>query len=396
MFRKQNIVYVNFSQYDNVGRILDFLRENFSVVIHFSYDHLRLKQARPSYLRLYENGKLVKETQLIKMRMPGILQFLSLPIIGILIIGQTLFWVLILKKKYKSLQIFLTFNAFSAWIGNLMRNLKLVKKTVFWVGDYFPPTHPQWQISIARKIYWIFDRKAIRKAGKLIFTNKKILSFLQTKGIIQKSKINYQIIPIGCKVVHLGGDLNWHLGKSTHSKEIIVGFLGMIKENQGIELIFEILPKLKKRFPSIKLEIIGSGPQEEFYKKRAKNMSDFVKFFGFIENQDIIQKIIQRWSIGLAPYKPDKNNPSHWCDPSKIKFYLSVGVPVLTTDVTYMSREIKKNKAGIIINYNNHEEIIKAVETLLQNNNFFSKNAYELAKKYDYKKIYQGLFKSLS
>lgn len=384
MLRKQNIVYVNFSQYDNVGRILDFLRENFSVVIHFSYDHLRLKQARPSYLRIYEKGKLIKEIKLIKMRTPDFLRYPSLPFVGILILTQTIFYIFLLKRKYKSLQIFLTFNAFSAWIGNILRDIKLIKKTIFWVGDYFPPTHPEWGIAIARKIYWLFDQSGMHRADKLIFTNQKMLTFLKTQGIIQKRKA-FQIIPIGCKVP---------TSYIENRENYILGFLGMVKENQGLELIFDILPKLKMRFPALKFEIIGSGPEEDFYKKRAKNMSGFVKFFGFIENQDIIQKTITRWSIGFAPYKPDINNPSYWCDPSKIKFYLSAGVPVLTTDVTYMASAIKKHKAGIIIDYRNHEQITQAVGLLLRKKVFFRKNAYELAKKYDYKKVYAKLFNS--
>src|SRR5258708_33289686 len=135
---KRSVVYVNFAQYDNTGRILDFLLEHFDVVIQFSYDHLRLKSGRKSnFLRIYENGILVEERKLKRFRTPSSFLFLSLPLVAISMILETLYYIFILRIYYGKFDQYFTVNAFSESIGIIAKRMNLVKKTVFWIWDYF-------------------------------------------------------------------------------------------------------------------------------------------------------------------------------------------------------------------------------------------------------------------
>lgn len=98
MKKKQSLVYVNFAPYDNAGRILDYLIQNFSVVLHFSYDHLRLKKGRRSKLTLYKNGEIVFAKNLIWLRTHPTLLFPSLPLVAAVIMLQTIWYTFVYKK----------------------------------------------------------------------------------------------------------------------------------------------------------------------------------------------------------------------------------------------------------------------------------------------------------
>lgn len=376
MKKKQSIVYVNFAPYDNAGRILDYLVKNFSVVLHFSYDHLRLKKGRRSKLTLYKNGKIVFTKNLIWLRTHPALLFLSLPFVAATIMLQTIWYTFVYQKKIGKFDCFLSVSAFTAWAGNILRSIGLINKTIYWVWDYFPPNHPDIRLRMARWAYWKFDKSSRLFSNKVIFLNKHL-------GSARKENKKQLIIPIGT---------NPKKNYIATNKEIILGHLGMLKRTQGLDVLFDNLTSLRKIFPKIKVEIIGSGPEENYFRSRAKQFANTVKFYGYVEKDDDMDKIISKWSIGIATYVPLKWSEHYWTDPSKIKAYLNQGLPVITTNVPEFAQEIENCKAGIVINYYKNQEFIEAIKTIVEERKDFNKNALRLAKKYNYRSLYPKIF----
>lgn len=379
MENKPSIVYVNFSPYDNAGRILDYLISHSDILLHFSYDHLRLKNGRKTnILTVYKNGHIFKKNKIFPLRTPDFLRFFSLPGVAALIFIQTVWYTLKYKLRYKRFDYFLSVNAYTAIVGNILRNLRIVDKTIFWVWDYYPPNHPDWTMRIIRYVYKTFDRPAIVASTYLAFISINLVKIRQIMGEFKKDQ-KYEIIPIGT---------NPYQGKIQPKKKLVIGFLGMLKSSQGLELLANSLPHLTNQYPKIKIEIIGSGPEETEIKQKFKKWSKFVKFYGYIESDKEISKIIRKWSAGLATYLPQQYNESYWSDPSKIKCYLSQAVPVITTNVPQFSEEIKSSSAGIVIKYK-EDDLVKAICTIIKRPNYYSENALNLAVKYNFNKIYQ-------
>lgn len=376
----KKIIYINFAPYDNAGRILDFLIENFPVVIHFSYDHLRLKNGRRSQIYVYENGQRVYHKNLLWLRTHPILLFPSLPFVALAILWQTIWEIHLQKKKYGKFEIYLTVNAYTAWIGNILRKLGQVEKTIFWVWDFFPTNFPDWRLKVARIIYWRFDKPAIKSCDKVVFLNKKLEEVRKTLGVIP-NETTFLTIPIGT---------NYKKNK-LQTKEVIIGHMGMLKWGQGLDLLFDTLPKLQKEIKNLKIEIIGSGPDEQRYKDRAKKFGELVKFYGFIQNDDEVDGLIKNWHVGIATYIPDPSSEHYWTDPSKIKAYINQGVPVVTTLVPEFAKEVVRHNAGIIIDYNKPETFVKGIKKIIKQREAFSHGTITLAKKYNYKKLYPQL-----
>lgn len=382
MQKSRAVIYVNFAQYDNAGRILDYLTNNFHIVAHFSFDHLRLRTInRKNFLHLYKDSKLIESITLLNIRTPRFLLFPSLPIVALLIFFQLIYFSIVLARKNGAFNLYFTVNAYTAWIGLCVKSLGLCKKTVFWVWDYYPLSYADWKIRSARWVYWQFDKFSLRYSDHIAFTNKKLLQLSIHSGFFEKKR-KPVIVPIGSPI---------NIRTKKKNRTLIIGFLGMLKETQGIDLLLDTAEEIFEEFPKAKIEIIGSGPEEQRFKLKVKKFKDRIQFLGFIKKDDEVENVVNRWSIGIATYLPSKSNESYWGDPSKIKTYFGNGVPVITTNVSYFTSEIRKYKAGIIIQYKK-DELIKGIKEIITSLPSYRRNALELAKKYDYKELYPKLF----
>lgn len=380
---QKGIIYTNFAPYDNAGNILDFLVDNFLFVAHFSFQFHNLSdKPKANILTIYKKGALAYRIAFFNPNVPESLLYFFLPITGSLFIIQLIWFIFLLRIRGNKFDYFFSVNALTAWLGNLLRSLGIVRETVYWVWDYYPLQAKSLQEKIVRYLYWYVDTSSSRQSTNTFFLHLK-LKELRGKISGDKHILKNSIVPIGTSIINI----------DIKPKQIpIIGYLGVIKKTQGIDILFATLPKLLKIYPGLKVEIIGSGPEEKVFIKKAKKFGNRIKFFGYLDSLSEIQSIMTHWSLGIATYTPTLDNPAYFTDPSKIKTYLGTAVPVISTNVTPFSKEITKSEAGIVINYSK-DEFIKAVKTILVSQVSFSRNALNLAEKYDYKKIYKTFFK---
>ncbi|OGG11306.1 hypothetical protein A2Z00_02400 [Candidatus Gottesmanbacteria bacterium RBG_13_45_10] len=379
---KGTIIYVNFSPYENAGKILDYLMENYSTILLFSFNFHRLDVHRnASRLTVYQHGKTIYYTRLYQTPTPPSLAFLLLPVRSVVIFLQLLWHTQKLKKQYGPYDTYFTVNAFTAWCGNILRKLGIVNITIFWVWDYYPPIHKNSIVKFMRWLYWLFDKPASRDTDTVVFLNKRLELLRRRRNLLPKDK-RYDSIGIGTDPIN----------KITpkHLNRIQLVFLGVIKKSQGLDLLFDAFEgTTNKHMP--KLHIIGGGPDESHYRKRALISPLKVQFHGYIMDDTKVTDIINDCHIGIATYVPDKSNVSYYSDPSKIKRYLSCGLPVITTDVFAFSDEITKSGAGIVIPYQG-KQLFEAITKIMKTYPQYQRRALTLAKKYFYKNLYKNLF----
>lgn len=390
--RPKSIIYVNFSPYENTGKIFDYLLNNFEKVFLFSLDFHRLgPNLESNKLKIYENGKLIKKYNLCQIPVPQNLLYILLPLRSLLNFLQIIIFTIFLNTKYGTISFYFTVNAFTAWIGSILKSFRLVEKTIFWVWDYYPPIHENKIIMLMRAIYWQFDKIASKSNG-LAFLNKRLENLRKDIGILPRG-VEYPIIPIGTNPIYPKKNK-----KGVNKRNIVLGFIGVVKKSQGLDIVFDSAEEINKTFPNIKLEIIGAGPDETYFKNRSKNSPIKITFHGLLseikKSENVkINQILSKCDIGIAPFIPEESNISYYGDPSKIKMYLSHGLPVITTNVFAFSEEIGKTKSGIIIDYYNKGNFIRAIDQIVSNYRYYSLNARKLAQKYSYRKIYRDIFR---
>ncbi len=382
---KKTLIYVNYSPYENSGKILDYLLENFENVCLFTIGfHNLINKKDYNSLFIYRKGKLEKTISLFQIPQTSRFVHALIPFRSLITFFEILFYSLWLKLKFKKIDIYFTVNAFTAWIGKILKSLGVVNKTIFWVWDYYPPIHENKFVMLMRYVYWQFD-KISSHSDIVTFVNNRLLSLRRDIGIYDKNT-EYPIVPIGTDRMNYTGKEK----RIIHNK-LILGFIGVLKKTQGIEIIFNNSNALIKEFGAIKYEIIGSGPDENILKKRAKNSKISSKFYGYLEGETF-NDVLRNCHIGIATYTPDPGNLSQFGDPGKIKRYLSLGIPVITTDLVEISEQINKSGAGVVITYDNQKELVDAVRKILNNYSKYSRNAYKLSQRYYYRKIYPRMF----
>lgn len=384
MNKSNTIIYINFSPYENAGKILDYLLSRFTTVILFSFQFHKIDDSHSSdCITVYSNKKIAHTFPLIHVPVLSTLTFYLLPIRASLIMMQIFYWSIRLYWKYKRIDVFFSVNAYTAWLGNILKTFGVVDRTVFWVWDYYPITHENFIVQFMRWIYWQFDKTATHSSTKTIFLNRRLETLRKKMNIIpQESK--YDVIPIGTNPIKLSG-------KKT-DKTVRFIFFGVVKKSQGLDLFFMSLETLRKKYPSIELHVIGGGPDKQYFENLSKKYPIRSKFYGYLTDDAQVKKIIGSCDIGLAPYIPEKSNVSHYSDPSKIKAYISLGVPVITTNVFTFSSEIQRHKAGVVVKYADVSAFIRAVDVILHRLSAYQTSAFVLSKKYEYNSLYKLLF----
>lgn len=244
---------------------------------------------------------------------------------------------------------------------------------ILWIGDYYP------QKKFPMNIYHgIVDYYNSRLPYVLYLSPPLKKIYKSKRGQAKFSKM----IPLGIK--------NEKIDDHTHKgKKIRLGFIGIIRDQQGLELAFKFLQSSQNCI----LDVIGEGYKLPYYKSLAKKMgiSKKVMFYGRVEDITIL---FSEWDMALALYEESEMNLSYYCEPTKIKHYLSYGLPVITTKTTYFHKELEKFGAGIVID-ESIESLDLAIKKIAQNYYQYEKGAKALVSKYDYQAWYDKHFSFL-
>lgn len=379
--KKQSIVYVNYSPYENSGNMLDFLLENFEYVFMFSVGFHDLGiNSQKNKLQVYAKETLVEEKFFYHMPVPKSLVFLLLPLRSIINFFQILSAISYSIKKFKKIDYYLSVNAYTACIGMILKKLRLVTITVFWVWDYYPLNYPNPVVFLMRWIYWQLDKLATF-SDQVAYLNNRLIKVRRDAGLVLPN-IKPLIVPIATDYCY---------GLQRKPLPIRLGFLGVLKRSQGLDLLFDNASDIINKFPSINIEIVGSGPDEQYIRTRAKMSPIPCHFYGWLPEAQA-NEILSKCTIGIAPYLPEESSVAYYGDPGKIKNYLSVCLPIITTNVFDFSEELETSQAGIIIDYNNPQSLIKAIGEITNNYKKYIQNVMILSKRFYYKNIYVKMF----
>ncbi len=340
----RSVLYVNYSPYENSGKLLDYLLERFEIVYLFSigFHPLGSKQ-KTNKIVIYKKGIVSREINMHYLAVNNKLVVLLIPVRSTLNLIQMLWHVTQIVKSDGKIDVMFSVNAFTAWGGIFFKRLGLVKKTIFWVWDYYPMNHPDFIVQIMRWMYWQFD-KAATFSDRVVYLNNRLADVRVKAGLIKKG--TYPLVAIGSEIFVTKP-------KKLKKRSLKIGFIGVLKKSQGLDLLIDVSKLLKKELPNVSFEVIGSGPDADYFKKKAKKVQAPIKFHGYVDDETF-PKILAKCAIGIAPYLPDDSNLSFYGDPGKVKRYLSHGLPVVITDVFEFSKELEHSKAGIIIDYYDH------------------------------------------
>lgn len=325
-------------------------------------------QNRRNLLRIYRRGRLVRELP-VWSSVNFFLYYMS---------WFFHYWKFILTyfKKYESLIVLSghPISFFGMTIQKLLRKITFV----FWVGDYYPPVN--WQLIIYEKL-------------KKFYHDRVPLTYYLSNKI--NEKFNGRVMhDLHHRTVMWGVEAAVSEKRTLIPKVFNILFVGLVKEGQGLELLFSFLTKHRE----YQLKIIGVCEEKLFNKcqliiknYKINNQVYFPnKFYADYE----LGEIAKACQVGIALYDLGPLNITYYTDPGKIKTYAELGLPIVMTNTSEIATYIKKFHSGEVI-APNLDELENALLKIRENYVQYQRGLGNFNKYFAFESYYKKAFIAL-
>ncbi len=361
----KSVYFVTSEPIKNIGNLRNYFIEHTASFTTFHFPLAFLE--RNSYLEQYSHGKMVRRKTFPRYK--GSNKVLK-------VVSHYLYFYITLLLYVEKGSVVITDNplfCFLHSVPSFFRNYTFI----FLIGDYFPDH---------TGLMWLYNKMADfynQHSSHVIYLSPPIEE-LYTRKIQQGSADRTWRRQISCGIVRkFDSDT-----KDIHIEHSLkLGFIGVLRQGLGLDMAFSYVAKNPHAGT---LEIIGGGYGFEYYKNLAKELGieDKIVFHGFVDDP---ASIMRTWDIALALYEYTPGNPSIYCEPTKIKDYLSYGLPVITTKTTYLYAEIEKYGAGEVIE-ETVESLARAVTTITKEYAKYIQGVDRMVDVYEYKQWYDTRF----
>ena len=374
IFNKKIIIATHYLVYGASQALREYLINNKIKKLIFIAHPLKIDETQ-SYVENIINGKVQNEQ---KTRLKS-----KIPVFNYLLETYlTLRWALKEKEKF---DLFVGVDCLNAFTGIILKKLNKVKKVIFYTIDYVPK---RFDYQILNNIYHWVGKFCVKNADEVWNVSPRIAEGREKiRGLKQNIYNKQKVVPIG-----VWFDRVRRLPFDKIEKHQLL-FVGHLLEKQGVQLVLDSTPEIIKSIPDFHFLIIGGGEYEETLKKKTSDLGieKYVTFTGWIKDRSKLDQIMADSALAIAMYDKEKDRFTYYADPTKLKDYLSAGLPVLLTDVPHNAKEIQKRNCGLIVKPDSRSianaviDLIKNEEKLKQ----YRENAANYAKQFDWNIIFR-------
>lgn len=204
--------------------------------------------------------------------------------------------------------------------------------------------------SFLTKLLLVEEKLSHKFATKLMTVNRTIAQYLS-----QRNNKEYEVFH--------NGPLSFGFNNNADLDGFSLVYHGNIHERYGLQYLIEILPKLKKRYPELTLDVHGYGPYAEAIQKQIEDLSieTYCKMHGRFNPEDV-NSILKGKTIGYAMI--DKCQQNDLAIPVKVLEYISNGLPCVSSNLVTMKEYFSEDS----VTYVEHQhDLFNAYVNLLDN-----------------------------
>lgn len=178
-----------------------------------------------------------------------------------------------------------------------------------------------------------------------------------------------QIQPKQVQVIPMGIDLQNRFirNESIVRKQNELLFVGRLVPKKGVNFLIDAFAILIKKYPDLKLKIVGFGPEESKLKAQANklNLNHSIEFTGALP-QEKLPELYQTTSIFVAPFIRADNGDQEGL-PVALMEAIGCGCPIVVGQVDGIEDLLGNDIHNIAINPKNINEINQAIINILEN-----------------------------
>ena len=144
---------------------------------------------------------------------------------------------------------------------------------------------------------------------------------------------------------------------------LVLVYVGFLNWSRGLEFVLRALATYVRRNKNVSLQLLGKGNAEAALQRLTAELGlqDHVEFLGWVDHSQVTHHLAAA-DIGLVPHYAC----GHWNNtvPNKLFDYMSLGIPVLSTDVRPMTRIIGEERCGEVFHDRDEESLISCLVRL--------------------------------
>ncbi|HZL08495.1 MAG TPA: glycosyltransferase family 4 protein [Prolixibacteraceae bacterium] len=178
------------------------------------------------------------------------------------------------------------------------------------------------------KLMCYFEKQTFHYAVASIATNESYKKIAIERGIMKEGDV--QVVRSGPKLDRL--KIQEPKPEYKKGRKYLIGYLGVIGEQEGIDLLLESAKYICTRRQDVQFAIVGGGSDLENLKKLSIDMGldSYVDFYGRVSDQ-ILLNVLNSADVCANPDKPtEMNNLSTM---NKIMEYMALGKPIVQYDL---------------------------------------------------------------
>ena len=370
-----------------------FLKERFEKVDSFIMSLGQMSNIPPSRLFSYRKGKLINEKVYVKNNLNAaglVLYFILIPMSIFFVVFDL---IRALRAINFTCDIFFAQHFLPAFVAVILRKLGILKceKIVFWMFDLFliPPEFPRGLYFRGMDSIQSFMRTRV---DEIWYTTPRLLEADEKRFGPLPENVKKRLTQ-GCFLRRIKTD------SPLRPPPLRLAFLGSLRRDTAIYESLDAVLCCLENGMNVELSVIGSGPEEKYIKEyvRKKRNTKAITFYGFEDRGKEIAKILSKCHLGLALYPATPYSPNWYLTSGKCRRYISQGLPIVISTVSYFAKYIHEYKAGIIVD-NNPEEIQQVLQNICNNPSILEdmrKGVDKLYKKYQADIVLEEIFNDM-
>lgn len=211
------------------------------------------------------------------------------------------------------------------------------------------------KLTLIPRILRSLERWVAKRAERVVVPSKYLGKIISAWGVPHKT---ISVIYNGIEEMHDTGNKSVLRGLLKFHGKLIVS-VGRLVPWKGFDTLIRALPRLREKFPDLKLLIIGAGPDLHALETVAENVgvADAVIFTGGLE-RDIVIRYVRASDVFVL-------NTAYEGFSHLILESLAIGVPVVTTRVGGNVEVIDHGKNGYLVKHNDVEGLCSYTSALL-------------------------------
>jgi glycosyltransferase involved in cell wall biosynthesis len=145
---------------------------------------------------------------------------------------------------------------------------------------------------------------------------------------------------------------------------LTVVYLGLIERHRGVQDLVRAVFESRRRGWQLQLNVIGDGKSFDELQRLAADLGvlgNGVELLGRVENRRALD-IVARADVGAIPHMP--NAAWDTTIPNKLFDYMSLGLPVITSNVKPVQRIVSEESCGFSYEWGNISDLCSKLDAL--------------------------------